>query len=285
MCRLNILCYEQLSHGQRRLVHQLLQKNRSSPSSLFFHPPEKYQWVYLKDHAVCATLGFNFFDSSLQIINAAYTDLDAFRILAEFVHDFALSLQPRQIDVQVIPPHDFGLVSTWSELGYRLSSEQFRLIGFLNDHEASLCFKPFTVRNRLLFLSIRNSAIRTSDFLFAYDSAHIDYLIDQGALPYLVYDNQTLIGTIIIQKQKQTIRLLEITCIPELKNQGYGRRILETFQAKLQRTSFRTFETYCFSTQHEALRLYDPDIFCDIQLFSNWHTYSRESLRNRSTIS
>ncbi|WP_214849896.1 GNAT family N-acetyltransferase [Exiguobacterium sp. s193] len=282
---MNILSYEQLSHGQRRLVHQLLQKNRSSPLSLFFHPPEKYQWVYLNDQTVCATLGFNQFDTSIQIINSAYTDLDAFRTLAEFVHDFALSLQPHQIDVQVIPPHDFGFVSTWNALGYQLASEQFRLIGLLNAHDASLHFKPFTIRNRLLFLSIRNNAIRTSDFLFAYDAAHMESLIDHGALPYLVYDNQTLIGTIIIQKQKQTIRLLEITCIPELKNQGYGRRILETFQAKLQRTSFRTFETYCFSTQQEALRLYDPDIFCDIQLFSNWHTYSRESLRNLSTIS
>ncbi|WP_214805427.1 MULTISPECIES: GNAT family N-acetyltransferase [unclassified Exiguobacterium] len=282
---MKILRYEQLSHGQRRLVHQLLQKNRLSPPSLSFQPPEKYQWALIKGDAVCATLGFNQFASSLQIINAAYTDLIAFRTLAHFVHDYALSLHPHQIDVQIIPPHDFGLVSTWNTLGYTLSSEQFRFIGLINDHAASLQFKPLTLRNRSLFLNLRNESIQSSHFLFSYDVSHIEYLIEQGALPYLVYDQQTIVGTIIIQKQKQTIRLLEITCIPELKNQGYGRRILETFQAKLKRTTVRTFETYCFSTHQEALRLYDPDTFCDIQLFSHWHTYSRESLRNRSTIS
>ncbi|OIN66270.1 GNAT family N-acetyltransferase [Exiguobacterium sp. KRL4] len=273
---MNILSYRQLSHQQRRLVHRLLHNNRFFPLSLSCQPTEQHQWTVWKEDHVSATLGFHVLEHSIQILNAAYTDLHAFRYLARHVHSEAISLSPQHIDVQIIPPHDFGFVSTWASLGYQLSSEQFRLIGLTHDRVPSVQFKPLTLRNRQLFLTIRNDATCDSEFLFPYDTLHLDYLIDQGALPYLVYDDKTIVGTILIEKHKQTVRLLEITCLPQLKHQGYGRRILDTFQTKLHKKNISSFEVYCFSTHQDALRLYQPDAFCDIQVFSNWHRYSCE---------
>ncbi|WP_404275924.1 GNAT family N-acetyltransferase [Exiguobacterium undae] len=270
---MHILPYGQLSHYQRRLVHQLLQNNRFFPPVITPPPAEHQQWTIWEGDTVCATVGLHVFENSVQILNAAYTNLQAFRALAHDVHFRALSYSPKHIDVQIIPPHDFGLVSTWTTLGYVLSSEQFRLIGLTHERVPSVQFKPLTLRNRHLFLNIRNDAVRTSDFLFSYELEHLNYLIDQGALPYLVYDQKTVIGTIVIQTHKQTVRLLEMACLPQLKNQGYGRRILDTFQAKLRKKNILSFEVYCFSAHQEALRLYQPALFCDLQIFSHWHRY------------
>ncbi|HCN58600.1 MAG TPA: N-acetyltransferase [Exiguobacterium sp.] len=273
---LNILSYDQLSHPQRRLVHRLLRTTPSSPSSFSYPPIEHQQWTIWHEDHVQATLGFHVFEHTVQLLNASYTDLQAFQILAHHVHSQALSFSPRHIDVQIIPPHDFGFITTWNALGYSLSCEQFRLIGLTRGRPVSVQFKPLSLRNRQLFLTIRNDAIRYSDFLFPYDAAHLDYLVDQGVLPYLVYDKNTVVGTILIEQHKQVVRLLEITCLPQLKNQGYGRRILDTFQMKLHKKNILSFEVYCFSTHQEALRLYQPTTFCDIQIFSNWHRYSCE---------
>ncbi|RDB32712.1 GNAT family N-acetyltransferase [Exiguobacterium sp. RIT594] len=273
---LNILSYDQLSHSKRRLVHRLLRTNPSPPSSFSYPPTEHQQWTIWNEDCVQATLGFHVFEHSVQLLNASYTDLQAFQRLAHYVHSQALSFSPRHIDVQIIPPYDFGFVTTWNTLGYCLSSEQFRLIGLTHDRPASVQFKPLSSRNRHLFLTIRNDAIRYSEFLFPYDAAHLDYLIDQGVLPYLVYDKKTIVGTILMEQHKQVVRLLEIACLPQLKNQGYGRRILDTFQTKLFKKNILSFEVYCCSTHQEALRLYQPTAFCDIQIFSNWHRYSSE---------
>ncbi|WP_131973631.1 GNAT family N-acetyltransferase [Exiguobacterium sp. s166] len=273
---LNILSYDQLSHPQRRLVHHLLRTNPSPPSSFSYPPTEHQQWTIWNEECVQATLGFHVFEHSVQLLNASYTDLQAFQRLAHYVHSQALLFSPRHIDVQIIPPYDFGFVTTWNALGYCLSSEQFRLIGLTHDRPASVQFKPLSSRNRHLFLTIRNDAIRYSEFLFPYDAAHLDYLIDQGVLPYLVYDKKTIVGTILMEQHKQVVRLLEIACLPQLKNQGYGRRILDTFQTKLHKKNILSFEVYCCSTHQEALRLYQPTAFCDIQIFSNWHRYSSE---------
>lgn len=273
---LNILSYDQLSHPQRRLVHHLLRTNPSPPSSFSYPPTENQQWTIWNEECVQATLGFHVFEHSVQLLNASYTDLQAFQRLAHYVHSQALLFSPRHIDVQIIPPYDFGFVTTWNALGYCLSSEQFRLIGLTHDRPASVQFKPLSSRNRHLFLTIRNDAIRYSEFLFPYDAAHLDYLIDQGVLPYLVYDKKTIVGTILMEQHKQVVRLLEIACLPQLKNQGYGRRILDTFQTKLHKKNILSFEVYCCSTHQEALRLYQPTAFCDIQIFSNWHRYSSE---------
>ncbi len=273
---LNILSYDQLSHPQRRLVHHLIRTNPSPPSSFSYPPTEHQQWTIWNEECVQATLGFHVFEHSVQLLNASYTDLQAFQRLAHYVHSQALLFSPRHIDVQIIPPYDFGFVTTWNALGYCLSSEQFRLIGLTHDRPASVQFKPLSSRNRHLFLTIRNDAIRYSEFLFPYDAAHLDYLIDQGVLPYLVYDKKTIVGTILMEQHKQVVRLLEIACLPQLKNQGYGRRILDTFQTKLHKKNILSFEVYCCSTHQEALRLYQPTAFCDIQIFSNWHRYSSE---------
>nr|WP_251138799.1 GNAT family N-acetyltransferase [Exiguobacterium sp. s166] len=273
---MNILSYDQLSHPQRRLVHHLLRTNPSPPSSFSYPPTEHQQWTIWNEECVQATLGFHVFEHSVQLLNASYTDLQAFQRLAHYVHSQALLFSPRHIDVQIIPPYDFGFVTTWNALGYCLSSEQFRLIGLTHDRPASVQFKPLSSRNRHLFLTIRNDAIRYSEFLFPYDAAHLDYLIDQGVLPYLVYDKKTIVGTILMEQHKQVVRLLEIACLPQLKNQGYGRRILDTFQTKLHKKNILSFEVYCCSTHQEALRLYQPTAFCDIQIFSNWHRYSSE---------
>jgi len=273
---LNILSYDQLSHPQRRLVHHLLRTNPSPPSSFSYPPTEHQQWTIWNEECVQATLGFHVFEHSVQLLNASYIDLQAFQRLAHYVHSQALLFSPRHIDVQIIPPYDFGFVTTWNALGYCLSSEQFRLIGLTHDRPASVQFKPLSSRNRHLFLTIRNDAIRYSEFLFPYDAAHLDYLIDQGVLPYLVYDKKTIVGTILMEQHKQVVRLLEIACLPQLKNQGYGRRILDTFQTKLHKKNILSFEVYCCSTHQEALRLYQPTAFCDIQIFSNWHRYSSE---------
>jgi len=275
---LNILSYDQLSHPQRRLVHHLLRTNPSPPSSFSYPPTEHQQWTIWNEECVQATLGFHVFEHSVQLLNASYTDLQAFQRLAHYVHSQALLFSPRHIDVQIIPPYDFGFVTTWNALGYCLSSEQFRLIGLTHDRPASVQFKPLSSRNRHLFLTIRNDAIRYSEFLFPYDAAHLDYLIDQGVLPYLVYDKKTIVGTILMEQHKQVVRLLEIACLPQLKNQGYGRRILDTFQTKLHKKNILSFEVYCCSTHQEALRLYQPTAFCDIQIFSNWHRYSSEAV-------
>lgn len=275
---LNILSYDQLSHPQRRLVHHLLRTNPSPPSSFSYPPTEHQQWTIWNEECVQATLGFHVFEHSVQLLNASYTDLQAFQRLAHYVHSQALLFSPRHIDVQIIPPYDFGFVTTWNALGYCLSSEQFRLIGLTHDRPASVQFKPLSSRNRHLFLTIRNDAIRYSEFLFPYDAAHLDYLIDQGVLPYLVYDKKTIVGTILMEQHKQVVRLLEIACLPQLKNQGYGRRILDTFQTKLHKKNILSFEVYCCSTHQEALRLYQPTAFCDIQIFSNWHRYSSETV-------
>ncbi|MGX8178449.1 GNAT family N-acetyltransferase [Exiguobacterium artemiae] len=273
---LKILSYRQLTHSQRRLVHRFLRHHPSIPSSLTHQPDEHQQWTIWKEQDLQATLGLRIFHQSIQLVNAAYSDLSAFRQLALYVHEKALALSPQYIDVQVIPPHDFGFVTTWNALGYSLSGEQFRLIGLTHERNASLHFKPLSLRNRPLYLSIRNDAVDGSDFLFPYDVAHLDYLLDQGVLPYLVYDEKTIIGTILIEQHQQVVRLLEITCLPQLKNQGYGRRILDTFQTKLRKKNILSFEVFCYSTQQEALRLYQPAVFCDIQVFSNWHRYSCE---------
>lgn len=275
---LNILSYDQLSHPQRRLVHHLIRTNPSPPSSFSYPPTEHQQWTIWNEECVQATLGFHVFEHSVQLLNASYTDLQAFQRLAHYVHSQALLFSPRHIDVQIIPPYDFGFVTTWNALGYCLSSEQFRLIGLTHDRPASVQFKPLSSRNRHLFLTIRNDAIRYSEFLFPYDAAHLDYLIDQGVLPYLVYDKKTIVGTILMEQHKQVVRLLEIACLPQLKNQGYGRRILDTFQTKLHKKNILSFEVYCCSTHQEALRLYQPTAFCDIQIFSNWHRYSSEAV-------
>lgn len=276
----NILSYNHLSHHQRRLVHHLLLDNRlSSPTPAITHPPAEHeQWTIWEEDTVHATIGLHVFEDSVQILNVAYTNLKAFRHLAHDVHLRALAFSPKHVDVQIIPPRDFGLVSTWMTLGYVLSSEQFRLIGLTHDRIPSVQFKPLTLRNRHLFLAVRNDAILTSDFLFPYELEHLNYLMDHGALPYLVYDQKTIIGTILIQTHKQTVRLLEMTCLPHLKNQGYGRRMLDTFQAKLRKKNLFSFEVFCFSAHQEALRLYEPALFCDIQVFSHWHRYSCDTV-------
>ena len=136
--------------------------------------------------------------------------------------------------------------------------------------------KAVHAQNQDTYLALRNDALQGTHHFFPYQVSDLDKLIQRKAIPYLVYDKQLIVGTLLFQKQGQNIRLLEITCLPELRRQGYGSRILHAFQEKLRRANIQTFEVFFLSTQQDVLRLYHPSMFCDIQLTSHWHTFSTD---------
>lgn len=268
-----IIYYSQLSHAQRRNVHQLLQHQKEHDFSSY-PPLEDHQWVYLEGEYVCATLGYHTVNDTIRFTNGAYSELAAFRKLARFLHQHVLRRGAKRIHVQVFPPHDSTLASIWKTLGYTLYAEQFRLIGLSHGHPSTLRLKFVHAHNQALYLSLRNTATRESEFLFPHDAAHLEKAIHQKVMPYIVYDQQLIVGTLLFQKRGKTIRLLEITCLPELRKQGYGSRILNAFQEKLRRANILTFEVSFLSIHEDVLRLYEPNIFCDIQLSSHWHTFT-----------
>lgn len=268
-----IVRYSQLSCTQKRHVHQLLHHNQWAHNTLLFQPLEDHQFVYLKNNQVCATLSYHITNDMVCLTNGAYSNISAFHHLAKYLHEYLIYQGATQIKVQVVPPQDGALSSIWKALGYTLSSEQFRLIGISNDRVASLRFQPIHARNQELYLTLRNTSIKGCEYLFPYRSEHLEQWVRTNTIPYLVYDQKLVVGTLLFQKHGRSIRLLEITCLPELRYQGYGRRILDTFQAKLCKINIKTFETLFFSTNLDVLRLYQRSTFCDIQLFSHWHTF------------
>ncbi|SDD16708.1 hypothetical protein SAMN05216342_2739 [Exiguobacterium indicum] len=270
---LSIVHYNQLSRNQKRHVHQLLQHNQWAHDISFFQLLEGHQFVYLKHDLVYATLGYRISNEMTCLMNGAYSNISAFHLLAKHLHEYLVRQGAQQIKVQVVPPQDGALSSVWKTLGYTLSAEQFRLIGISNDRVSSLRFQPIHARNQELYLTLRNHSIKGCDHLFPYHQEHYEQFSHSNTSPYLIYDQQLVIGTLLYQKYGRTIRLLEITCLPELKYQGYGRRILDTFQAKLCKANIKTFETIFHSTNLDVLRLYQKSTFCDIQLFSHWHTF------------
>lgn len=271
-----IVYYDQLSHVQRRHVHQLLQYHQKAYDFSFFQPLEDCQWVYLESGQVKATLGYHVVHDVVHFMNGAFLDIKAFRNLAILLHLHAVRQGCRHIHVQVSPPHDLSLTSIWKELGYSLYAEQFRLIGLSEGQPATLRLKAVHAQNQDTYLALRNDALQGTHHFFPYQVSDLDKLIQRKAIPYLVYDKQLIVGTLLFQKQGQNIRLLEITCLPELRRQGYGSRILHAFQEKLRRANIQTFEVFFLSTQQDVLRLYQPSMFCDIQLTSHWHTFSTD---------
>lgn len=271
-----IVYYGQLSHVQRRHVHQLLHSHQLPYDVSFFQPLEECQWSYLESGQIQATLGYHVVHDVVRLTNGAFYDIQAFRRLAISLHTHALRQGCRQIHVQVSPPHDLSVTSIWKELGYSLYAEQFRLIGLSDGQPATLRLKAVHERNQDTYLALRNDALKGSTHFFPHSVADLEKLIRRKAVPYLVYDKQLIVGTLLFQKLGPNIRLLEITCLPGLRRQGYGSRILHTFQEKLRRSNIQTFEVFFLSTQQDVLRLYRPTMFCDIQLTSYWHTFSTD---------
>ncbi|WP_232818634.1 GNAT family protein [Exiguobacterium flavidum] len=276
---MSIVSYDRLTPHQQQLVHRLLPPTRSVLREISGPACQygRHHWTLLENDIPVATIGLACRNkenrTEVHLLNSSYSKMAAFKKLALHVHRKALSLHPDAIHVHISPPRDNGFISVWASIGYTSTSEEFRIIGTVEDRPPTLTFKSVSDRERHLFLSLRNDAMRQIDKSYQLTLHDFIRMSELKSFPCLVYDGALPIGTLIWRREFGSIVLDEITRAPAYEGHGYGPRILDSFFHKIHHLQSRSFSTSCLSTNRNALALYDQQFVSDIQHTSSWYTF------------